>query len=47
MVVIDDFYIISVSVIPTEAQPPLVVDSNAVLAPAISRKLLQVIPRKS
>jgi hypothetical protein len=40
--VVDDFHVVSVSV-PVEADPPLIVDANAPLPGAVTRKPFQAI----
>ena len=44
-VVIDDFHVVGVGFLPPEANPPLIVDSNAVLPCAIAPQGLQAIAR--
>ena len=44
--VIDNFNIVSVSVQPTKTDPPLIVDSNAVLALAIALQRLEPVTRR-
>jgi hypothetical protein len=34
--VINDFHIVSVTTLPSKAQPPLIIDANAVLTLAVS-----------
>jgi hypothetical protein len=45
LVVVNDFYVACISVVPHEADPPLIVDSNAVLAAPVAFQLLQTIRR--
>jgi len=45
--VVGDFDIKSVTVVPSEANPKLVIDSNAELALAISPQSLQTITRRN
>jgi hypothetical protein len=44
-VVVDDLDVMSVSADPAKADPPLVVDANAVLAETIGGELLQTVRR--
>ena len=37
-VVIDDFHVVGVGFLPPEANPPLIVDADAVLSPSIARE---------
>ena len=46
LVIIDDFDRTGVAIFPAKADPPLIVDSDAVLASSISGQLLQVIGRR-
>ncbi len=41
--VVDNLYVAYVSVLPLETDPPLTIDSNTVLSPPITFKLLQTI----
>ena len=43
--IIDDFYVVRIPALPTEADPPLVIDSNAVLALAVAAEFLEAIGR--
>src|SRR3989337_1046693 len=45
LVVVADLDVMRVSLLPAEADPPLVVDPNAVLAGAVSGEALQAVPR--
>jgi hypothetical protein len=47
LVIVDDFDFMRISPYPFEAEPPLVVNPNAVLSGSISLKFLQVIGRYS
>jgi hypothetical protein len=42
-VIIDDFHVAGISTLPAEADPPLVVDPNAVLALSVTAELFKVI----
>lgn len=42
--IVDDFDIESVALAPSEANPPLVIDADAVLTSAVARELLKSIP---
>jgi len=44
--VVRDLDLESVALTPNEANPPLVVDPDAVLAPAVTRQLLQTVTRR-
>jgi hypothetical protein len=44
--IVDNFYTLGVAVMPLEADAPLSVDTNAVLTPAASRQLLQMVARR-
>jgi hypothetical protein len=44
-VIVHDFYVPSVAVVPHETNPPLVIDSDAPLAVAIPRELFQAVSR--
>jgi len=44
---VDNLTVINVSLAPPKADSPLVVNANATLAFAISRKLLQVVARRN
>lgn len=46
LVIIHDFYVVRVTVTPPEAYPPLLVDSDAVLSGAVTRKTLQPVARR-
>jgi hypothetical protein len=46
VVVVDDLYVFGPGVGPSEADPPLLVNPDAVLARAITRQLLQPVPRR-
>jgi hypothetical protein len=43
-VIVRDLYVVGVSSIPSEANPPLLVDPNAVLTHAIPNEALQAVP---
>jgi hypothetical protein len=45
--VIHDLYPISVPIVPFEAEPPLIVDPNAPLAPPVTDELFQAIARQT
>ena len=45
--IVDNLNVMNVSLSPAKADSPLVVDVNAVLPFAISRKLLQVVARRN
>jgi hypothetical protein len=45
-VIVDNFHIVSVAIGPGEADPPLVIDADAVLTLAIAAKLLKPITRR-
>ncbi len=45
-VVIDNFYIVGVSIVPNKAQPKLIVDANAVLSCPVSRERFQPVSRR-
>jgi len=42
--IVNDFHVVSISVLPAKADPPLIVDPDAVLAVAV--KLLQPVSRE-
>ena len=44
--IVNDLYFVSVSLSPTEANPPLVVDANAMLTLACSGQLLKSVARR-
>lgn len=44
--IVYDFNVVRVSVMPAKADPPLIVDANAVLALSVLGKLLQPIARR-
>ena len=44
--VVDNLYLVSVAVFPAEADPPSVVDTDAVLNAAIAVKSFQSVPRE-
>jgi hypothetical protein len=44
--VVHNFHVVRVVLSPDEADPPLIVEANAVLARSISRKRFQPIPRQ-
>jgi hypothetical protein len=44
--IVDDFDVVGVAAPPNKADPPLIVDPNAVLSSAISGKALQPIARR-
>lgn len=46
-VIVDDFCVKSVSLLPSEAQPPLVVDSYRVLTLSVSLESLQAVAREA
>src|SRR3954471_17035659 len=46
LVVVDNFHLVRILVPPAEAQPPLVVDADAMLAGAVTWQLLQAIARR-
>lgn len=46
-VIVNDFYVTRRSVIPHEADPPLIIDPNAVLPTSITFQFLQPIRRRS
>src|SRR3990172_12888877 len=46
LVVVADLHVVSIVLSPTEADPPLVVDSNAVLSGAIPRQPLEPVARR-
>jgi hypothetical protein len=43
--IVHDFHVNGVGVNPSEAYPPLVIDTNAVLTEAVAAKRLQTVPR--
>jgi hypothetical protein len=43
-VVVDDLDILRITLLPSKAHPPLIVDPNAVLSRSIPRQLLEAIP---
>jgi hypothetical protein len=45
LVVVGDFYVVSVSAFPSKANPPLVIDANAELSVPISSQGFQTIRR--
>jgi len=45
-VIVDDLDVERVAVIPAEADPPLIIDSDAMLTLPISREFFQAIPRR-
>ncbi len=45
--VVDDLNVIRIRIHPSEAQPPLVIDPNAVLPFSVTGERLQTIPRNS
>jgi hypothetical protein len=45
-VIIDDLNVVGIPFDPTEAQPPLVIDSDAMLSPPVTRQCLEAIPRR-
>jgi len=44
--IVNDFHVVSISVLPMKADPPLIVDPNAVLAVPAAVKLLQPVSRE-
>jgi hypothetical protein len=44
--IVNDFHVVSISVLPIKADPPLIVDPNAVLAVPVAVKLLQSVSRE-
>jgi hypothetical protein len=45
-VIVYYLYIVSVTIAPTKANPPLVIDPNTVLAFPVSLKFLKTVPRR-
>jgi hypothetical protein len=45
-VVIHDLYLVGISFSPLEANPPLIVDADAILTLAIPRELFEVVARR-
>jgi len=45
-VIVDDLDVVGVPVLPAEADPPLIVDANAVLTGAVTLELLQSVARR-
>jgi hypothetical protein len=45
--VVDNLHVVGVTLFPAEADPPLVVDTDAVLTATIAVKLFQFVPRES
>ena len=45
-VIVDDFNVVRIRAFPSEAHPPLVIDSNTVLPLSIAAKFLQSIARR-
>ena len=45
--IIYDFYVISISIDPLKANPPLVIDPNAILPRSITAKLLKPVRRRN
>jgi hypothetical protein len=44
--IVNDFHLVSISVLRIKADPPLIVDPNAVLAVPVAVKLLQPVSRE-
>jgi hypothetical protein len=44
--VIDNFNVVRIAITPDEAQPPLVIDADAVLSGAVAGQRLQVVGRR-
>jgi hypothetical protein len=44
--IVNDFHVVSISVHPMKADPPLIVDPDAVLAVPVAAKLLQSVSRE-
>lgn len=44
--VIDDLDIVRIGILPSEADPPLIVDADAVLAGTIAFEFLEAVPRR-
>lgn len=44
--IVGDFYVQSVSLLPSKADSPLIVDSNAMLSAPIASKHLESVPRR-
>jgi hypothetical protein len=45
-VIVDDCHVVRIRAVPSEAHPPLVIDSNTVLPLSIAAKFLQPIARR-
>jgi hypothetical protein len=45
-VIVNDLDLVRIAILPTEADSPLVIDADAVLARAITAELLEAIPRR-
>ena len=44
--VVDNLHVVSIALLPVEADPPLVVDTDAVLTASIAVKSFQSVPRE-
>jgi hypothetical protein len=44
--IVNDFHVVGISVLPMKADPPLIVDPNAVLAVSVAAELLQSVSRE-
>ena len=45
LMIVDDFRVIGVAIVPAETNPPLIIDPDAVLSQPVSAQRLQPVPR--